>query len=54
MAGALKLDASDLHLEPEEEKIKIRIRIDGLLQDLGFFSKRIYVLLLSRIKLLSG
>jgi len=54
LGGALSLDASDLHLEPAEEKTKIRVRIDGLLQDVTNIDKPIYESLLSRIKLLSG
>ena len=52
--GAVSLSSSDIHIEPEKEKAKIRIRIDGLLQDVVFLPLKIYNLLLSRIKLLSG
>jgi len=54
LGGALSLDASDIHIEPLEEKTKIRARIDGVLQDILFLEKPIYENLLSRIKLLSG
>jgi len=54
LGGAVSLDASDIHIEPQEEETKMRIRIDGLLQDVLFFNKKIYENLLSRIKLLSG
>jgi len=54
LAGAIKLEASDIHIEPEKEKAKIRIRIDGILQDVLFFNLDVYKSLLSRIKLLSG
>ncbi len=54
LAGAINLDSSDIHLEPEEEKIKLRIRIDGVLRDVTFFSPEKYHSFLSRIKLLSG
>ncbi len=53
LQGALSLEASDLHLEPEEEEAKLRFRIDGILQDVFVFEPKIYRLLLSRIKLLS-
>lgn len=52
--GALILDASDIHIEEEEKKTRLRLRLDGMLHDIMFFSPRIYTLLLSRIKLLSG
>jgi len=54
LAGAIILESSDVHIEPEEKKIKIRVRIDGILQDVLFFDFEIYKTLLSRIKLLSG
>jgi len=53
LAGALATDASDVHLEPEEDKVKFRLRIDGDLHDVSFFPHHIYVSILSRIKLLS-
>jgi len=51
--GAIWLEASDIHLEPEKDKAKLRIRIDGTLQDVIFLDKMIYEGMLSRIKLLS-
>jgi len=53
MAGAIFLDASDLHLEAEENGGTLRIRIDGLLQNVCNFSPIAYKSLVSRIKLLS-
>ena len=54
LAGAISLDASDIHIEPEEEKVKTRVRIDGILYDVLFIEFKIYRALLSRIKILSG
>jgi len=54
LGGAINLDASDIHIEPEEERVKLRIRIDGVLHDILFFNRKIYRTLLSRFKLLSG
>ena len=51
--GALTLLASDIHIEPEKEKVKLRVRMDGVLQDVCFVEHNIYHNLLSRIKLLS-
>lgn len=53
MAGAYKLGASDIHLEPQEKDIRLRYRIDGILQDVAFFPLGIFNSLLSRIKLMS-
>ncbi|MBI4919796.1 type II/IV secretion system protein [Candidatus Azambacteria bacterium] len=54
LAGALILKASDIHFEPEEGKTRIRLRLDGLLEDITFIPEPAYFLLLNRIKLLSG
>ncbi len=54
LAGAFALGASDIHLEPEEDKTRLRLRLDGILTDAYFFDPRTYHLLNSRVKLLSG
>ena len=54
LAGAIGVGASDVHIEPEEEYITLRYRLDGVLVKALDFDKDTYNLLLSRIKLLSG
>lgn len=54
LAGAIAINASDIHIKPEENGAKLRLRLDGVLQDIEFFNTNIYHLLNSRIKLLSG
>ncbi len=54
VAGALALNASDIHLEPEEAYVRLRYRLDGVLQDVTRFDNETYALLLSRMKLISG
>ncbi len=54
LAGALILKASDIHFEPEKEKIRVRLRLDGVLEDIIYVPPSIYFLVLNRIKLLSG
>lgn len=54
LAGALAVDASDVHIEPEEANVRLRYRIDGVLSDVTRFDEETYRLLLSRIKLLSS
>jgi len=54
LAGAIAIKASDVHIEPEKEHSRLRLRLDGVLQDVMFFGSDIYHLLNSRIKLLSG
>jgi len=53
LAGAINLDSSDIHIEPEENQVKFRVRVDGILQNVMFIDSKIYQNLLSRIKLLS-
>lgn len=52
--SALKLNVSDIHIEPQEEELKIRYRLDGILHDIFSFKISVYNGLLIRIKLLSG
>jgi type IV pilus assembly protein PilB len=54
LAGAIAIKASDVHIEPEKETCRLRVRLDGILQDVIFLNMSVYNLLNSRIKLLSG
>ncbi len=54
LAGALVCEASDIHLEPEEKDLKLRYRIDGVLQDITTLHPVVYPKILSRIKLQAG
>ncbi|MEK7459736.1 MAG: GspE/PulE family protein [Patescibacteria group bacterium] len=54
LAGAIAINASDVHIEPEKDKGRLRLRLDGILQDVESFDIDTYNLLNSRIKLLSG
>ncbi len=54
LAGALSVGASDIHLEPEEDYVLLRYRLDGLLTDVLKFDNDTYSLVLSRIKLISN
>ncbi|MEI7765230.1 MAG: GspE/PulE family protein [bacterium] len=54
LAGGIAIKASDIHIESEQDRGRLRLRLDGVLQDVMFFNHEIYHLLNSRIKLLSG
>lgn len=54
LAGAIAIKASDVHLEPEEKSIRLRYRLDGVLNDILQLDQSTYGLLLSRIKLISN
>ena len=53
LAGALKVQASDIHFEPELEKTKLRYRFDGMLGDVALINIDSYKKLLNRVKVLS-
>ncbi len=53
-AGAIALKASDVHIEPEEDGVQIRIRLDGILHEVLNLDEKTYNLINSRIKLISG
>ncbi len=53
-ADALQMGASDIHIEPDEHVLRIRQRIDGVLQEHVMKEKRIVNALVSRLKLMSG
>jgi len=54
LAGGILVQASDIHLEPEEESVRLRYRLDGVLHDITFFNSKLYRQILSRVKLVSG
>lgn len=54
LAGAIAIKASDIHIEPEKDQCRLRLRLDGVLQDVLFIQNNIFHLMSSRIKLLSG
>ncbi len=51
--AAVFYKASDIHLEPEEHFVKLRFRVDGVLQDMLHISKDLQRSLVTRIKILS-
>jgi len=51
---AIKQSASDIHIEPREDHVAIRYRIDGQLRETNRLPKKILAALVSRIKILSN
>ena len=49
---AIELQASDIHLEPREEFLRVRYRVDGMLQDGNPVHKTKQAALISRVKVL--
>ncbi len=54
LAGAVSQKCSDVHIEPEEDRMRVRYRLDGVLEDVLFMDPKVYHLLNSRIKLIAG
>jgi len=50
---AVKARASDIHLEPFENKLSIRFRVDGVLKEVLQYQKNITQMIISRIKIMS-
>jgi type IV pilus assembly protein PilB len=51
---ALAAGASDIHLEPEEQSVRVRIRVDGMLQSLSLIHREHWPMLAQRLKVLAG
>lgn len=51
---AVNLKVSDIHIEPQEEDMRIRFRIDGKLREYTRVSKQLAPSIISRIKFISG
>lgn len=54
LSGAFAVHSSDIHMEPQEDGVRIRYRIDGVLQDVAYVDHELYRRISTRIKLLSG
>ncbi|MDD5597424.1 MAG: ATPase, T2SS/T4P/T4SS family, partial [Victivallaceae bacterium] len=54
LSQAIEQNASDIHIEPEEERVVARFRIDGILREYLSCSLRDYPAIASRIKLIGG
>ena len=51
---AVQIKASDIHIEPEETQLRIRLRVDGELQEQVVKERRVASALVSRLKIMSG
>ena len=51
---AFVINASDIHIDPNEHCVKVRLRIDGMLYDVYSLPKNIYEEVISRIKVMAG
>uniref|UniRef100_UPI003D0ACB83 type II secretion system ATPase GspE n=1 Tax=Sedimenticola sp. TaxID=1940285 RepID=UPI003D0ACB83 len=53
LGEAIKENASDVHIEPYEDKLAIRLRVDGVLRDVLHPQRALAPLLISRIKVMA-
>ena len=51
---AIQLRASDLHIEPHEKRMRVRVRVDGVLQPLTDLPGEFSAQVISRVKVLAG
>ncbi|MCA9735461.1 MAG: type II/IV secretion system protein [Deferribacteres bacterium] len=54
LLNAIQERASDIHIEPHENKLKILYRVDGVLHNASTFPKKMHPSIVSRIKILSS
>lgn len=51
---AIRSHASDIHIEPREDFVQIRYRIDGVLKEVNRLPRNVHAALVSRVKILSN
>lgn len=54
LRDAIQAHASDIHIEPEEKELRIRIRVDGVMRVQAVAERKIAVPLISKLKILAG
>ena len=54
LEDAAQIRASDVHIEPDERVLRLRVRVDGVLQEQILNERRIAAALVSRLKLMAG
>jgi len=52
--GSVEVGASDIHIEHSEKRLRVRIRVDGIMQEMMNVSKANAMALVSRFKVMSG
>ena len=51
---AIKINASDIHIEPTEGQMRVRLRLDGVLQEVMNAPKNAHAAVITRIKIIGG
>ena len=53
ISDAIKMKASDIHIEPQEKSLVVRYRVDGIMREIMRADKNIHAAVASRIKIMS-
>ena len=53
ISDAIKMGASDIHIEPQENSLVVRYRVDGIMREIMRADKNIHAAVASRIKIMS-
>lgn len=53
LSEAVRAEASDIHLEPYEDKLSVRLRVDGVMSELAVLKARLAPYVVSRIKVMA-
>jgi type IV pilus assembly protein PilB len=54
MLQAVKDGASDIHIEPDNEKVRVRLRVDGVLQSVREYPLELHPNIISRVKIMAN
>ena len=54
ISSAVDQRASDIHIEPFEQSLRVRYRIDGMLKDGESVSRTLHAAMISRLKIMAG
>ena len=54
LADGIRSAASDIHLEPEKEILRVRLRVDGVLRESTSLPKHLEAAVISRVKILAN
>ena len=51
---AFQLNATDIHIDPNEQGLRVRLRVDGMLHDVMQLPQKLTAQVISRLKLMAG
>ncbi|MBO4309655.1 MAG: Flp pilus assembly complex ATPase component TadA [Lachnospiraceae bacterium] len=51
---SVRMDSSDIHIEPLEDRVRVRFRVDGVLQEVFSYNSNVLAAMVARIKIISA